>query len=85
MQATMIFRTWLAIGLAANLVLTQFVSSTLFGPLWLWLIAIPLLAYVLMRAPNAVGELRQNMRRAWARRTRVQAIRVIPRNVAIKS
>ena len=71
-----IFRTWLAFGLAVNLAFTSNSEPTLFGPAWLWLIAIPLTAYALMNLPAALQILLRSAQRGWQLRHRPQAIRV---------
>ncbi len=75
-QTSAIFRTWLAFGLAANLAFASNSESSLFGPAWLWLIAIPLAAYALINLPMALQLIGQKTMRAWQLRTRAQAIRV---------
>jgi hypothetical protein len=51
MRAEIIFRQWLVLGLAANVWLLIFYGNhaTVFGPTWLWLIAIPLLAWLCVK------------------------------------
>ncbi len=71
-----IFRTWLAFGLAANLAFASNSEPTLFGPAWLWLVAIPLAAYTLMSLPTVLHTIGQKTLRAWSYRNRAQAIRV---------
>ncbi len=71
-----IFRTWLAFGLAVNLAFASNSEPTLFGPAWLWLIAIPLAAYALMSLPTVLQAIAQKTLRAWSFRNRAQAIRV---------
>jgi hypothetical protein len=78
-QTSAIFRTWLAFGLAANLAFASNSSNsepTLFGPAWLWLIAIPLAAYALINLPVVLQASLQKAKRAWYSRNRAQAIRV---------
>jgi len=75
-QTSAIFRTWLAFGLAANLAFAANSEPTLFGPAWLWLIAIPLSAYALMSLPGVLQAIAQKTKRAWSFRTQAQAIRV---------
>ena len=75
-QSSAIFRNWLAFGLAANLAFASNSEPTLFGPAWLWLIAIPLAAYALLNLPGVLQAIAKNAKRAWHLRTRAQAIRV---------
>jgi len=75
-RTSAIFRTWLAFGLAANLAFASNSEPTLFGPAWLWLIAIPLAAYVLMSLPIVLQTIARKTLRAWSFRNRAQAIRV---------
>lgn len=76
MNAIAIFRTWLALGLALNLIFASRGDSALFGPLWLWLIVIPMLAYGLITFSSAYSELKRQLQRAYWRRMGVQAVRV---------
>ena len=76
MNAVAIFRSWLALGLALNLMFTAKAESSLFGPLWLWLIVIPLLAYGLTTFSSSLSELKRQLQRAYWRRMGVQAVRV---------
>ena len=75
-RTSAIFRTWLAFGLAANLAFASNSEPTLFGPAWLWLIAIPLAAYALTSLPGTLQAIAQKSLRAWHFRTGAQAIRV---------
>ncbi len=75
MRAEVVFRRWLAIGLAVNaLLLLAFGNrATPIGPYWLWLIAIPLLAWLMIVAKL---NLRQPRLSVWGR---AQAIRRVNR------
>ena len=75
-RTSVIFRTWLALGLAANLAFAANSEPTLFGPSWLWLIAIPLAAYALIILPSALQSIADKSLRAWGFRAGAQAIRV---------
>ena len=75
-RTSAIFRTWLAFGLAANLAFAANSEPTLFGPAWLWLIAIPLAAYALISFPTALQAITEKSLRAWHFRAGAQAIRV---------
>ena len=75
-RTSTIFRTWLAFGLAANLAFASNSEPTLFGPAWLWLIAIPLAAYAFISLPSALQLVAEKSLRAWHFRSNAQAIRV---------
>lgn len=76
MNAATIFRSWLALGLALNLIFAAKFDTSFFGPLWLWLIAIPLLSYGLSTFTRAFSDLKRQLQRAYWRRAGVQAVRV---------
>lgn len=76
MNAISVFRWWVAVGLALNLILAGHVKSSFFGPLWLWLVVIPLLAYGMTTFTESFATLSRQLRRAYWRRAGVQAVRV---------
>jgi hypothetical protein len=60
MHAETMFKNWLAIGLAVNAILLVLFGnqSTVIGPYWLWLIAIPSLAWLIITAKFNTKKLR---------------------------
>lgn len=76
MNAISFFRTWLALGLALNLMFASRAANAFFGPLWLWLIVIPMLAYGLVTFSSSLNELKRYVLRAYWRKVGVQAVRV---------
>lgn len=50
MNAQRIFRNWLSLGLALNLLLGSL--QTWFGPAWLWLVVMPLAGWLLLRVSD---------------------------------
>ncbi len=82
-NSTVVFRNWLAVGLVINLLFTTTFATalanqlaSLFGPAWLWLVAIPLASYALIRLPSALKDVLRKTLSAWRWRRRVQAVRV---------
>jgi hypothetical protein len=76
MASDQLFKTWLALGLAGNLLLALMQGSLQFGPAWLWLVLIPLSAYALIGLPEALAQLRARLQRSWRHRHGAQAVRV---------
>jgi hypothetical protein len=79
MHANTLFRTWLSLGLLSNLALASANTTTAIGPLWLWLIVLPLLAYALRLLPEALELSARCIGKRWRHRNRAQAVRVRPR------
>jgi hypothetical protein len=76
MAHSQIFKTWLAFGLAANLALTASLGALPASPILLWLVFIPLSAYVLIALPESSAQLAAHIKRIWRHRHGGQAVRV---------
>jgi membrane glycosyltransferase len=76
-----LFRSWLAAGLALNLLLGQ--SELAVGPLWLWLIGMPLLCITALHMAQPKKLLQRWLHSTWPQRRR-QATRRISAGISAK-